>query len=139
MKFIRYLSVMAMMNFAALAILAGVGNGATATAVVAANTPVAQVASMPPQAKPAAPAPITTPTPTPTPSVTPTPVPAPAPAPKVDNRCIITIEGVRYDVTAFRNQHSGGDIFTCGADMTKIFFSQHNRALLQGWMQSLRV
>lgn len=39
--------------------------------------------------------------------------------------CIITVFGVQYDITALQNAHTGGNIFTCGADMTAIFQNQH--------------
>ncbi|MFZ2152757.1 MAG: hypothetical protein WAV41_01735 [Microgenomates group bacterium] len=54
----------------------------------------------------------------------------PTTAPVVDNRCIITIDGGRYDVTSFRNQHSGGDIFQCGADMSATFHNRHPNSFL---------
>jgi len=52
------------------------------------------------------------------------------PPPTPDNRCIVTIDGQRYDMTQFRNVHSGGDIFQCGTDMTSIFYQQHNQSYL---------
>lgn len=52
------------------------------------------------------------------------------------NRCIIIIKGQRYDVTDFRAKHPGGDIFVCGTDITKSFFSQHDQALLDGPIMS---
>ena len=57
-----------------------------------------------------------------------TPKPA-APKPP-SNRCIIVIQGVKYDITDFRKMHSGGDIFKCGTDMTNVFFGQHNNSTL---------
>ena len=48
-----------------------------------------------------------------------------------DNRCIITIDGQKYDVTDFRNQHPGGDIFNCGTDMSAIFHGQHSNSTLR--------
>lgn len=69
---------------------------------------------------------------TPVPTRTPTPAPA---APPVDNRCIITISGNRYNVTQFRSIHSGGDIFKCGTDMTAVFLSQHPASYLQKMSQ----
>lgn len=71
----------------------------------------------------------------------PTPTPAPVkPAPVVSNRCIVTIESQKYDVTDFRKIHSGGDIFVCGTDMTNTFFGQHNARLLLGTiMQGMKV
>lgn len=68
---------------------------------------------------------------------------APAPAPTPDplaGHCIVTIKGQKYDVTDFKNTHSGGDIFVCGTDMTNTFFGQHNQRLLDGSvMQNLKV
>ena len=60
----------------------------------------------------------------------PTAVPVPQP-PAADAGCIITVHGTRYNVTEFRTQHSGGDIFTCGADLTAVFDSQHSMRTLQ--------
>ncbi len=65
----------------------------------------------------------------------PTPASVSAPAPAQDNRCIVTIQGKRYDVTQLRTTHSGGDIFACGTDMTNTFFGQHNQSLLDTTMQ----
>jgi hypothetical protein len=48
-----------------------------------------------------------------------------------DNRCIIAIDGVKYDVSVFRKEHSGGDIFTCNTDMSAVFHSQHPNSFLQ--------
>lgn len=48
-----------------------------------------------------------------------------------DNRCIVAIDGVKYDVTVFRKDHSGGDIFTCNTDMSAIFHSEHPNSFLQ--------
>lgn len=39
--------------------------------------------------------------------------------------CIITVFGKQYDVTAFQNSHSGGNVFNCGADMTSTYQSAH--------------
>ncbi len=41
------------------------------------------------------------------------------------NRCIITVNMDRYDVTEFRDQHYGGNVFECGEDLTPLFNSQH--------------
>lgn len=62
------------------------------------------------------------------------PVPSPATQPATD-RCVITVSGKRYDVTEFRLQHSGGDVFRCGADNTQLFFSQHEQRLLDTTMR----
>lgn len=61
-------------------------------------------------------------------AVTPTNTPGTAPEPS--DRCIIFIDGSGYDLTEFRKSHSGGDIFTCGADMSAIFWQQHDQAHL---------
>lgn len=70
-----------------------------------------------------------TPTPTPTPKLTatptPTPTPSPTPTPTPSNKCIVTLFGLQYDVTALANSHSGGNIFVCGTDMTVTYQSQH--------------
>jgi cytochrome b involved in lipid metabolism len=44
----------------------------------------------------------------------------------VDTRCIITIDGTKYNVTDYRYQHPGGDVFQCGTDMSVAFHNQHN-------------
>lgn len=56
--------------------------------------------------------------------------PSSEPSPPIDTRCIIQIRTARYDVTEFRNRHSGGNIFTCNTDMTAIFFNQHSEQTL---------
>ena len=68
-------------------------------------------------------------------SVTPKPKPPvvtqePTPPPPVDNRCLVTIQGKVYNVTELRTTHSGGDVFTCGADNTDTFFQQHDQRFL---------
>ncbi|KKT30931.1 MAG: hypothetical protein UW16_C0003G0024 [Microgenomates group bacterium GW2011_GWC1_44_10] len=67
------------------------------------------------------------PTLTTTPTTTSTPTPTPDP---LSGHCIITVDGSRYDFTVFRNLHSGGDVFTCGADMSRLFHEQHPNSLL---------
>lgn len=62
--------------------------------------------------------------------IEPTVIPDP-PAPAESPQCIITVHGTRYNVTEFRSFHSGGDIFTCGADMTGVFDSQHSMGTLR--------
>lgn len=74
----------------------------------------------------------TTPKPTGVATVRPTARPTP------DPRCIITIDNNRYNVTDFRNMHSGGDIFACGTDMSSIFHQQHSQRFLD-FMQQYRI
>lgn len=53
------------------------------------------------------------------------------PAPTQDARCIISVDGASYNVTNFIKEHSGGDIFTCGADMSATFHGQHDTGILR--------
>ena len=39
--------------------------------------------------------------------------------------CIITLFGVKYDVSPLQSIHTGGNIFVCGTDMTSVYQSQH--------------
>ncbi len=66
----------------------------------------------------------------PTPQQNPPQSPQVPPEPIQSNRCLIVIDGARYDVTEFRNAHSGGNIFQCNTDMTAIFYGQHNSETL---------
>jgi len=45
-----------------------------------------------------------------------------------DQRCIITIDSKKYDVTLFRDVHPGGNVFKCGQDMTQAFSRQHGES-----------
>jgi cytochrome b involved in lipid metabolism len=56
----------------------------------------------------------------------PTTVSTGVPRPTPDSRCLIKIDNHTYDVTTFRRQHSGGNIFVCGTDMSVVFHDQHN-------------
>jgi cytochrome b involved in lipid metabolism len=56
-----------------------------------------------------------------------------------DNRCIVTINNQKYDVTALRKTHSGGDIFVCNSDMTTTFFTQHNQNFLNTRMPKYKI
>ena len=47
------------------------------------------------------------------------------------NKCIITIDGKKYNVTEFRKLHEGGDIFDCGEDNTEKFYSEHTGGKLE--------
>ena len=69
---------------------------------------------------------------------TPTPTPAPQVAVAPAAGCIIQIDGVKYDVTRLRQTHSGGNVFTCGTDMSQIFWSRHNQRIFQV-MQQYRI
>ena len=62
-----------------------------------------------------------------TPQLTPTPTPT---TDTLSLRCLIVIDGVRYDLTDFRKIHSGGDIFVCGSDMSAQFHGQHSESYL---------
>ncbi len=57
--------------------------------------------------------------------VTTTPKPTTAPTAKPTPSCIITVAGAKYNVYALQKTHSGGNVFTCGSDMTSSFNSQH--------------
>jgi hypothetical protein len=93
---------------------------------------------------PASVIPTETPSPTPTVAVIKKPLPSPKAsvdspvptqkpqaAPTPDIRCIIVVDGQKYDVTGYKSQHSGGNIFSCGTDMSSIFHQQHNQRYLQ--------
>lgn len=55
---------------------------------------------------------------------------SPTKTPTPDTRCIITVDGTRYDVSIFRRLHRGGDVFSCGGDMSQVFHSQHRKFYL---------
>lgn len=57
--------------------------------------------------------------------------PSPSPLKVKDNRCIVTIDGNRYDVTMFRRKHEGGDVFKCGEDMSASFHKKHPSVFLK--------
>lgn len=65
----------------------------------------------------------------------PAPPPPPPSEPPPSNRCIITLSGSQYDVTEYRNMHSGGDVFQCGTDMTASFLSRHPASFLSKMSQ----
>lgn len=60
-----------------------------------------------------------------------------SPSTPIVNKCIIIIDGNKYDVTDFRSVHKGGDIFKCSTDMTQVFYSQHDKSYLSkiGYMR----
>lgn len=55
--------------------------------------------------------------------------------PTKDNRCIIVVDSVRYDISKFRTLHSGGNIFQCNTDMSNVFHQQHDNGYLQTMSQ----
>ena len=69
----------------------------------------------------------------PPPNATTTPAVAPAaptaPAGTSSGRCIVTVSGKQYDVTALRSTHGGGDIFRCGTDMSSTYQGQHGTSV----------
>lgn len=98
--------------------------GLTSPSLVPISTPVTKVSTT------SAPAPTKTPSSTATPVATVQPTPIPTPS-----GCIVTIDSVKYDVTRLRSTHSGGDIFSCGTDMSQTFWSRHNNRILQRMQQ----
>lgn len=44
---------------------------------------------------------------------------------EIVEKCIITINEKKYDVTNFRDKHKGGDVFKCGEDMSEAFKNAH--------------
>lgn len=80
-----------------------------------------------------------------TPQVAPAPTPSPSNSGQTESttgdtgsktqpgttQCLVTVDGVIYDLQSFRNQHSGGDVFRCGRDMSTVFHQQHNQKYLQ--------
>lgn len=46
-----------------------------------------------------------------------------------EEKCIIIINGEKYDFTEFKKKHPGGDIFNCGTDMTTAFMANHGNDL----------
>ncbi|MCA9386104.1 hypothetical protein KC717_05645 [Candidatus Dojkabacteria bacterium] len=47
----------------------------------------------------------------------------------VSNNCIITLWGKSYNITSLINTHSGGNIFSCGTDMSNTYQSEHGSDL----------
>lgn len=103
-----------------------VSGNALPTSTVSTTMPIAPKTI--PLTKPT-PKPTTTPAPKTTPVVTPKPVPTPPPV--VDTRCLVAIDGKRYNLTDYRYQHPGGNVFACGTDMSVAFHGQHNSGKLQ--------
>lgn len=44
---------------------------------------------------------------------------------KVAGRCIITLFGIKYDVTDLQRTHTKGVTFVCGTDMSVVYQGQH--------------
>lgn len=59
---------------------------------------------------------------------------APTAAPVVDNRCIVTVDGVRWDATNFR--HPGGPL-PCGSDISAAFHNQHPDSYLARYLTKI--
>ena len=91
------------------------------------------VASPTPSTSPIA-TPAVSPAPTNKPSSSLLPKPNSSVAPKTV-RCIITIDGVSYEITKLRQTHSGGDIFKCGTDMSVLFWKKHDQQILDMMQQ----
>jgi cytochrome b involved in lipid metabolism len=66
-----------------------------------------------------------------------TAVTSPATTVVTDSRCIVTVNGNKYDVSSYKNKHPGGDIFVCGTDMTSAFNNQHSSSTLKKMAQYL--
>lgn len=49
--------------------------------------------------------------------------------------CIVTIDNVNYEISKLRVSHSGGDIFKCGNDMSKLFWKKHDQRILDMMQQ----
>lgn len=126
MKLIKTLFILALTNLALLVAILFYFSGRTLSSPPPAPLPAITIS---PSLTPAVP----TPTPTKTVTTSPTAKPTITATPTVNplaGHCLITIDSVRYDVTNFRNQHSGGDVFTCGADLSQLFHDRHSNKFL---------
>lgn len=45
-------------------------------------------------------------------------------------KCIIVVDGNKYDVSTFRDRHEGGNVFVCDSDMSVAFHNQHSNKFL---------
>lgn len=90
-------------------------------------SPTPEVTGNQPSPTPTRVAPTTSPTTKTLPTATPTARSNQTVAASVNlsGRCIITLFGKQYDVTTLRTTHSGGDIFSCGSDMTSSYQAKH--------------
>jgi len=50
---------------------------------------------------------------------------------KSNDKCLIEVDGQKYDVSSFKGQHPGGDIFLCGSDMSAVFHREHSLKYLR--------
>lgn len=107
----------------------------TQTAPTSNPAEVSAPATSIPSATQAPPPAVDTSAPPPPVDTPPPPAPPPPSEPPPSSRCIITISGGQYDVTEFRNIHSGGDVFQCGTDMTAAFLSRHPASFLSKMSQ----
>lgn len=141
MKIVKLLVTLSIINFVGVSMIVMYGTGPKQIQEVAVSSaPIPSVASSPnlvivatPTPMPVAttrPQPVVTATPAPVPTVAATPVPTAKPS-----GCIVSIDGVSYDVTRLKVTHSGGDIFNCGTDMSSIFWREHNNRILQRMQQ----
>lgn len=49
---------------------------------------------------------------------------------QIENKCIIIVDEQKYDVTAFKKIHKGGDVFDCDSDMSDKFHQRHGAEIL---------
>ncbi len=126
MKLIKTLFILALTNLALLVAILFYFSGRTPTPPISPQVPETIISpTLPARVLTVTPTKTQTPLATPKPTVAPTAVPNP-----LAGHCLITIDNVRYDVTNFRNQHSGGDVFTCGADLSQLFHDRHSNRFL---------
>jgi len=131
MKLLTIAFSLSLFNLILFVVLASIPN----PPAVSQNSPVnaGPTISALPSTKPIVTTSVSKPSKAPQPSdsvVVPTTIPTKPAVPTPDNRCIIVIDGNQYDVSSFRNQHSGGDIFQCGTDMSQIFHGRHDNSYL---------
>ncbi len=122
MNWIKNITLIALINFLIIIVMLYIASS---------------IETISPKIAPQAPTPIPSPTSILTPSATLTPAPTarptftPTSTPKPQaGKCIITVDGRKYDVTFFRSIHSGGNIFICGTDQSVLFHSKHSNSFL---------
>ncbi len=52
-----------------------------------------------------------------------------ASASDIYSNCVVTLFGNQYDVSPLQTDHSGGNIFTCGTDMTTVYQGRHGTSV----------